>query len=100
MTEFASYESKYECAHLTRDDAGVLEVRLHTDCGAFIWTEVGHRELPQLWVDIADDFDNRIVVLTGTGDAFCPEIDSSTFRGHARGWDKIYWEGKRLLQAL
>jgi enoyl-CoA hydratase/carnithine racemase len=100
MTELSDYAKKYTCARLRREEAGILEVQLHTDGGSLVWNEAGHRELGSLWLDIADDFENRVVILTGTGDAFCAEIDSPSFRGFERGWDKIYWEGKRLLQSL
>ena len=103
MTNLADYAAKYECAVLQRDDSGILEVRLHTDGGQFFWGEVPHRELPSLFVDIANDFENRVLIITGTGDAFIPSTNRQSFGesfAQERGWDKIYWEAKRLLQCL
>jgi enoyl-CoA hydratase/carnithine racemase len=62
-----------------------------------------HRELPYACADISADPDNKVVILTGTGDTFCAEVDFASFSGELgtpRGWDKIYWEGKRLLMTL
>ncbi len=95
---FEQYANKYETAILERDAQGILEVRLHTDGGPLVWSEPAHRELSALWSDIADDYDNRVVILTGTGDSFCERVGA--FAPTARGWDKIYWEGKRLLRRL
>ncbi len=94
------YRDAYECVAVERSD-GVLQLRLHTNGGPLLWNEVAHRELPALFADVATDRDNRVVVLTGTGDAFCDAIDAGDWPLAApRDWDKIYWEGKRLLRGL
>jgi enoyl-CoA hydratase/carnithine racemase len=63
------YATSYQNARLTRDDKGILEVTLHTDGGPLVWNESAHRELPLLFADISNDAQNRVVILTGTGDA-------------------------------
>jgi enoyl-CoA hydratase/carnithine racemase len=98
VVSFEDYSEKYEIAQLQRDSQGILEVRLHTNGGQLIWNEPAHRELSDLWSDIGEDYDNRVVILTGTGDAFCETSDR--FDLGERGWDKLYWEGKRLLRRL
>src|SRR5262249_12824202 len=64
-----------------------------------LWDEPAHRELPDLFADIAQDPDNRVVLLTGTGDSFCAASESSgwTTQPTAQTWDKIFTEGRRLL---
>jgi 6-oxocamphor hydrolase len=100
MSRLSEYESRYECAHLERRD-GVLEVRLHTREAPVVLNEVSHRELPCLFADIAADRENRVVLLTGTGDAFWTKVDASAWDfSTPAGWDRIYWEGRRLLQGL
>ncbi|MBW2270619.1 MAG: enoyl-CoA hydratase/isomerase family protein [Deltaproteobacteria bacterium] len=100
MSAFSDYEKKYECAHLQRQD-GVLEVRLHTRGGSLILDEVTHRELPLLFTDIGLDPENKVVLLTGTGEVFCAELaDSDWDFSTPAGWDHTYWEGRRLLQNL
>jgi enoyl-CoA hydratase/carnithine racemase len=99
----SEYQDRYSCAALRREN-GILEVRLHTGDGPLRWGEVPHRELGDLWSDIARDRENRVVILTGTGDEFCVDIDPRSWSGFglstAAGWDKLYHEGKRLLQGL
>jgi enoyl-CoA hydratase/carnithine racemase len=78
------------------------EVALHTEGGPLVWSESAHRELGYLFADIAADAQNRVVILTGTGDAFCadrPGEPWAAMEPSAR-WEKIYLEGKRLLENL
>jgi len=98
--EFSDYEAKYECAELARNN-GVLEVRLHTGGKSLVLDETTHLELPLLFADISLDRDNRVVLLTGTGDVFMTQIQDSDWDfSKPLGWDRTYWEGRRLLQTL
>jgi enoyl-CoA hydratase/carnithine racemase len=101
MATLSAYEGKYRCARLRRE-GGILEIALHTEGASLVWGEVPHRELPALFHDVASDPDNRVVIITGGGDDFCPTIDVSTWPdAHTpEGWSKIYREGKLLLQNL
>lgn len=101
MSRLEEYANKYQDIRMQRHD-GILEVTLHTKGGPLQWNESVHRELGYACTDIGADPDNKVVILTGTGDAFCAEIDFASFGtlGTPRGWDKIYWEGKRLLMNL
>ena len=102
MTRFEEYATKYQTIKMQRRN-GILEVTLHNKGGALLWNESVHRELPYACADISADPDNKVVILTGTGDTFCAEVDFASFSGELgtpRGWDKIYWEGKRLLMTL
>ena len=74
MRELEDYATRYQNARLNRDDKGILEVALHTDGGPLVWSESAHRELPLLFADISNDAQNRVVILTGTGDAFCADV--------------------------
>jgi len=98
MTRFENYASKYECAELERDD-GILTIRLHTKGGPLVWDEVPHRELGFLFADVGADAENRVAILTGTGDVFCRDIAAGDWDlSSPQGWDPIYWEGRRLIQ--
>jgi len=102
MTRFEEYASKYQTSKMQRHD-GILEATLHTKGGALLRNESVHRELPYACTDISADPDNKVVILTGTGDVFCAEVDFASFSGGLgtpRRWDKIYWDGKRLLMNL
>ncbi len=101
MPRLEDYANKYQDMKMQRRD-GILEVTLQTKGGPLQWNESVHRELAYACTDIGADPENKVVILTGTGDTFCAEIDFSGFAGLGtpRGWDKIYWEGKRLLMNL
>jgi enoyl-CoA hydratase/carnithine racemase len=98
---FDDYSKKYENIQLERDDAGVLQVTVHSEGKPLVWTSQAHDELAYCFTDIACDPDNAVVVLTGVGDAFCPTIDFSSFNlGTAADWSHIIFEGQRVLNNL
>jgi len=88
-------------AALTRSPEGVLEVVLHTDGGTLLFNGHVHEELVELFHSIGQDADNRVVILTGAGDAFIDRIDADGFDFFTpRGFDKVYREGKKVLANL
>ena len=98
--KFENYRNKYQNISMSRDN-GVLLLQLSTNGGPFIWSALAHRELGYCFTDIADDRDNRVVVLTGTGASWCDEIDAGSFTLSTAGeWDMIRFEGRRLLRNL
>src|SRR2546429_106212 len=66
---FKDYSERYSVAHLRRED-GILEITLHTDGGEVVWNPVVHQELTYLLGDVAGDPENKVVIVTGTGDSF------------------------------
>ena len=104
MSRFDSYATKYSCIRMRREH-GILEVRFHTDGGSLRWGLVPHGELPDAFADIARDRDNRVVILTGTGDEFSgaratPSTRSLTQGVTAAQFDRVHWEGRALLMNL
>lgn len=101
MAAFDEYARKYQTLRMERHD-GILQVTVHTDGGTLQWGEVPHREFPQAFHDIGGDPENRVVILTGAGDAFSgPQATPGVRpRRTPREWDKTYWEGKHLLRNL
>lgn len=96
-----TYRERYRNIRLSRDDQGVLLVTLHTDGGPLAWSATAHDELGYCFADIACDRQNKVVVLTGTGDAWCETIDAASFKlSSAADWDGIYFDGRRLLKNL
>jgi len=91
------YRDRYPNVSITRED-GLLEVRLHTDGGPLAWSAAAHRDLGILFGQIGADRENRVVLLSGTGNVFCDTIDHETFADLR--WEQIWSEGKRLLQSL
>jgi len=96
MSKFATYHDSFPNARLTRSESGVLEVALHTDGGKLIFNGYTHEQYVDLFHTIGSDPDNRVVILTGSGNAFMEEIRSDGFDFFTpRGYDKIYREGKK-----
>ena len=91
------YANKYKHAKLERRN-GILQVTLHTNGGELQWGGSPHEDLSFLFGDIARDFENKVVILTGTGESFCanpPPVGAGAIQSPA--WDRVYNEGKHLL---
>jgi enoyl-CoA hydratase/carnithine racemase len=97
-----SYFNNYENLAMQRTESGILTVRLHTNGGPIVFTGKAHRDLPRALAEIGEDRDNKVVILTGTGNVFMEEIDGASLGEIFKPgeWDKIYWEGRRVLQRL
>ncbi len=99
------YAGKYQGIRFSREN-GVLEMTLHTRGGPARWgssPDCLHAELGQAFVDVARDIENRVILLTGTGDSFIAEMDPA-FKfpesSVAEMWPRIVDEGYNLLQNL
>jgi enoyl-CoA hydratase/carnithine racemase len=101
MTHAPSYADRWPTIAFERRD-GIVQLRLHTDGGPLRWGADPVRDLQEAFAAVAADPDNRVVILTGTGDEFNgPRGDPSTFpRATARGWDSAHWNVRRLLTNL
>src|ERR1700751_829059 len=101
MSRFESYRESFPNARLTRSATGVLEVALHTDGGKLIFNGHTHEQFVELFHAIGADPDNRVVILTGSGDAFMDTISPDGFDFFSpQGYDKIYREGKKDLMNI
>ena len=69
MSKLATYQNAFPHAKLTRRDNGVLEIALHTNGGKLLFNGHTHEEFVELFHQVGEDRDNRVVILTGTGDA-------------------------------
>ena len=98
MTRFDSYQNAFPNARLNRKPNGVLEVSLHTDGGKLVFNGHTHEQFVDLFHAIGEDRENRVVILTGTGDAFMDAISPEGFDFFTpRGYDKILREGRKVL---
>ena len=101
MAHFDAYRNSFPHAKLTRSSTGVLEVVLHTNGDALVFNGHTHTEFVELFHQIGEDADNRVVILTGAGRAFIDDIDPEGFDFFTpRGYDKIYREGKKILSNI
>lgn len=101
MSRFNDYQNVYPNARLNRSPEGVLEIALHTNGGKLVFNGHTHEQFVDLFQDVGCDTDNRVVILTGTGDAFMDEISPEGFDFFTpTGYDKIYREGRKVLMNL
>lgn len=106
MTQLSDYQNKYTCINFTRGDDGVLEMAMHTRGGPALWgtslTSL-HTELGHAFLDVARDYNNRVVILTGTGDSFISSFDPQENFPEpnlSAMWPRIHDEGLALLSNL
>lgn len=101
MSKFDSYKNAFPNARLTRSPSGVLEVTLHTDGGKLVFNGHTHEQFVDLFHQIGADTENRVVILTGSGDAFMDAISPDGFDFFSpRGYDKIFREGRKVLMNI
>ena len=99
------YFSAYPNLAITRDD-GVIEVAFHTNGSALVFDSRFHRDLGYALLAIGGDPDNRVVILTGSGDRFCADFNYASFvkladkLGPYEYNARIVSEGRRMTQAL
>lgn len=106
MTQLSDYQNKYTCINFERSDDGVLTMTMHSRGGPAVWgtslTSL-HCELGHAFLDVARDYDNRVVILTGTGDSFIASFDSQENYPEpnlSAMWPRIHDEGLALLGNL
>ena len=104
MSRLEDYANKYQCARFERQ-GGILVMTLHTDGGSLRWGFGPHGELPEAFYDVGNDRENRVVILTGTGEEFSgpratPGTSSFPSRPGVERIDRIHWEGRHLLMRL
>ena len=94
---FDQYRDRYKNVKLERED-GILTMTLQTNGKGFVWSALAHEELGYCFTDIGADRDNKVVIMTGTGDNWCAEIDAGSFKLSTAGdWDLTFYDGRRLL---
>ena len=104
MGRLEDYATKYQTVRMERRH-GILQMTLHTEGGPLRWGFLPHRELPEAFYDVGADRDNRVVIITGTGDEFSgpratPGTSSFPSRPPIERIDRIHWEGRHLLMKL
>src|SRR3989442_1117068 len=101
MARFDDYATKYQTVRMERRD-GILQMTFHTGGGPLQWGLLPHGEFPQAFRDVGSDPENKVVIITGTGDTYSgPRAAGGTgMRSTPAQWDRVYWEGKHLLMSL
>lgn len=107
MPDFEGYRNKYSQIRLERRK-GILQMTLHTDGGPLQWGPVIQDELVRAFTDVGADRDNRIVIMTGTGDDFSrprAQPGKSFYREiqhqiTADLLDRAHWNAKRVMTRM
>src|SRR5437588_12735302 len=104
MSRLEDYADKYQTVRFERRD-GILQVTLHTEGQSLRWGFLPHGELPEAFHDIGSDRENRVVILTGTGEEFSgpratPGTSSFPARPSIERLDRIHWECRHVLLSL
>jgi enoyl-CoA hydratase/carnithine racemase len=100
MSRFDTYRASFPNARLTRSKSGVLEVAFHTDGGTLVFDGHIHEQFVDLFHVIGSDPDNRVVILTGSGNAFMTMSPGGFDFFTPQGYDKIYREGRKVLMNI
>lgn len=98
----SDYADRYDHIEMERSD-GILQLRFHTDGGPLRWGPGGaHIEFGDAFANIARDRENRVVIMTGTGEWFSgPAGAQDTFpRSTPRSWEDTRSHGTALLRGL
>jgi enoyl-CoA hydratase/carnithine racemase len=98
--QFELYAGKYRHIKLTRRN-GIVELKMHTEGGSLRWGALPHEELGYCFGELGNDVENKVIILTGEGEAFCREVDAGSF-GELKpsAWPDMNREAKRLLNNL
>src|SRR5580658_9583770 len=97
-----SYLTDYRSLKLTRDANGVLVVEFHSNGGPCTFSALHHTEVVDAFHRIAQDRENKIVILTGAGGDFIIGVDWSSF-GEVSDpgvWSQIHDEGSQVLENI
>ena len=101
MATFDTYRDAFPNARLSRKDNGVLEVALHTGGGKLVFNGHTHEQFVDLFHAVGEDRETRVVILTGSGDAFMDAINPEGFDFFTpQGYDKILREGRKVLSNI
>ena len=97
-----TYFSRFEHLKMSRSVDGILEVKFTTNNGPIVFTGKDHHDFVEAFSEIAQDRDNKVVILTGTGNEFFAQIDGPSLGDitNPREWDRTWWEGQQVLQNL
>jgi len=108
---FDEYKEKYPHIRMERSEDGILLMQLHNgEGGEFEWSFSNHHEVAFSWRDVGADRENKVIILTGSGDAFLRkeylQVDKVDREGmhdaqkRAVEWIDAHSHGKRLEMDL
>ncbi len=100
VPQLESYAKKYSNIKFHRED-GILQMTLHTEDSDLVWGFPPHEELGYCFADVGADPENKVIILTGTGETFIHKEDLGGGKVDPRVWgEKVLYDAKRLLMNL
>jgi enoyl-CoA hydratase/carnithine racemase len=102
FAETPSYFDDFRGLAMERDDKGVLLVTINDGKGGPItFTAQDHTQFTEAFYRIAQDRDNKVVILTGAGD-FMANIDFPSFGNVADPdvWSQVHDEGVQIVENI
>jgi enoyl-CoA hydratase/carnithine racemase len=108
---FDQYKDDYPHIHMERSEDGILLMQLNDgEGGEFEWSFDNHHEVGFSWRDVGADPENKVIILTGSADAFLRReylsVDKVDREGmddpakRAVEWIDAHGHGKRLEMDL
>ncbi|MFV8230007.1 enoyl-CoA hydratase/isomerase family protein [Mycolicibacterium peregrinum] len=91
--------------NLDRSESGVLVAQMHTNGDSVEWGKGIHRALHQLTTLAAQDFENEVFIIGGTGENFigsmAEELTNATPEEIVAGiYDHVYYDGAKNCEGL
>ena len=80
VPKLEDYKKQFEEHLVMERKNGILQVRLSTHGGPFVWSFQAHQALAEAWSVIGHDPENDILILTATGPYWIGEFDHDSFR--------------------
>ena len=87
-TYFEEYSERWSEYFLMKREAGIIEVRMHTEGGPAKWGLELHRAIIPALADVGHDPENECVIFTGTGSSFLSSMDPAGWVRY--GFNKPY----------
>jgi len=105
MSKFDNYSMSYRFINMERR-GGILQMSLHTDGGPLQWNLDAQVEFVRAFTDVGADRENRIIILTGTGNEFSgPRLDPDApfFHGaklSPAGVHEVFVNARKMVNAV
>ncbi len=102
VSKFEDYRDRFRHIAMERSDNGILEMRLHSDGGDLLWGLDAHEDIAAAWDAVARDPENRVVILTGTGDTFIHlggVYSDNPKWATPEVWKRVHNVGRRLVMS-
>ena len=106
FTRLEEYKDKYKNIKFERRN-GILQIAFHTDGGPLLWSAMPdgpQHTAGMAFHDVGHDPENKIIIITGTGDRWCTDYDVKEYPDPAGvtplWWDQLFRAERDLITNL